>query len=88
MENSKKNFSKKSKKFKKFILLFRFGECPSGEFQFSEIFARNKSSAWDLVCAKYGNWAPLEIVTEQSFEFNQVKLLGATLFETLTQEEK
>ena len=88
MENSKKNFSKKSKKIKNFILLFRYGESPSGNFCYSEIHARNKSKAWEIAVEKYGNYIPLEIVTEQTFEFKQIKALGATVFETLTEEER
>ena len=88
VKNSNKNFSKKSKKLKKFILFFRYGESPSGNFCFSEIHARNKSKAWDIAVTKYGNYIPLEIVTEQMFEFKQIKALGATVFETLTEEER
>lgn len=78
----------KPRNLKKFILLFRFGESPSKNFDYVEIFARNKSIAWSIAIAKYGNFAPLEIVTEQTFEFRQIKALGATVFETLTEEEK
>ena len=88
VKSFQKNFSKKSKNLKKFLVIFRYGESPSGKFEYSEVFARNKSSAWDTAVAQYGNYAPLEIVTEQSFEFKQIKALGATVFETLTEEEK
>ena len=79
----KKNFREKEKILKKFILLFRYGECPSGEFQYSIVWARSKQSAWGTVFKRYGNYAPFDVITEEVFNQSTVKAQGATLYEEI-----
>ncbi len=75
------------KKCRKYILTFRFGECPSGEFQYSIIYARTKQLALDIAYDCYGNYAPYRILTPQMFDKSEVKLLGATPFEKVIRTE-
>lgn len=70
-----------------YFLLFRYGECPSGMFQYSKIIERNLSRAWAVALARYGNYAPYSILTQNKFDKSVVKL-GATLFETIKKKSK
>ena len=86
----KKKFEKISRKkeriLKKFFLIFRYGECPSGEFSYSIIWARSRQSAWGVALTRYGNYAPLEVITEESFKRSEVKALGAKLYQEIEEE--
>ncbi len=71
-----------------YFLIFRYGECPSGLFQYSKIIERNLSRAWAVALARYGNYAPYSILTQNKFDKSIVKALGATLFETIKKKSK
>lgn len=78
----KKNNQPKER-YNQYFLLFRYGECPSGKFQYSTIFEKTKQKAWEVALKKYGNYAPYSILTPRMFNKSEVKALGATLFETI-----
>lgn len=82
--------TRKKERFNQYFILFRYGECPGGKFQYSVIYEKTKQRAWSVALKKYGNFAPYSILTLRMFNKSTVKALGATLFETIrpSDEEK
>jgi len=72
-------------KMKEFYVVFRFQECPSGQFQYSKIVAQNKRDAEVIMAQKYGEYAPIKLLSYAMFKRNPVYKLGATQFELLMQ---
>lgn len=75
--------TQKKEGFNQYFILFRYGECPSGKYQYSVIYEKTKQRAWSVALEKYGNFAPYSILTPRMFNKSTVKALGATLFETI-----
>lgn len=69
---------------KKFYIIFRNGESPTGELIYSTCKASVKLSAREKAVAKYGHYSIYDIWTEEEFKKSTLKALGAKFYEDIT----